>query len=119
MQPKKNDKLFVKLFIEARKSGLLGTISSRNWKMLCTLATYMNQEGVCNPSQATLARDLGIARQSVSRMIKDLETFRFKGQPVVTIEKDSRYFGGKYGANTYHLLPASCLQIFFNRTHKD
>src|SRR3989304_343529 len=52
-------RVFVKLYVAARTSGLLAEISDRDWKTLCTLATFMDQDGRCYPSQAKLARALG------------------------------------------------------------
>lgn len=116
--PNHNNRLFVKLYLQARESGLLAALSDRNWKTLCVLATYMNHDGRCNPSQAALARDLRISRGSVSRRIKSLEQFRFHGQPLIRIEKDHRYFGGKYGASSYTILSSSCLAIFGCQPYK-
>ena len=39
------DRIFVKLYVAARTSGLLAEISDRDWKTLCTLATYMDADG--------------------------------------------------------------------------
>src|SRR4051794_6518210 len=38
------ERVFVKLYVAARTSGLLASISDRDWKTLCTLATYMDGE---------------------------------------------------------------------------
>src|SRR3954468_19511116 len=76
------ERVFVKLYVAARTSGLLATISDRDWKTLCTLATYMDGEGFCFPSQAELARALGCSRQMANERVKSLAAFRFQEHPV-------------------------------------
>ena len=44
-------RMFVKMYFGARDSGLLAAIPGELWKMLCCLATYMNEDGNCYPTQ--------------------------------------------------------------------
>ena len=48
-------RMFVKMYFAARNSGLLDDIGDRRWRTLCCLATYMDENGRCWPSQETIA----------------------------------------------------------------
>ena len=63
---KTQGRMFVKMYFEARDSGLLAMLPGELWKMLCCLATYMDENGNCSPSQERIARDLGLSRQRVN-----------------------------------------------------
>lgn len=103
---------FVKLYVAARESGLLADISDRDWKTLCTLATYMDGDGYCYPSQAELARAMGCSRQMANERIKSLSAFRFKGQQVLLVVKEGRTGKGEWARNGYRVLPISRLRIY-------
>lgn len=107
-----NSKIFVKVYVEIRQSGLLAEISDRDWKTLCVLATYMNQDGRCNPSQARLARDIGVSHTSAWDRIKSLSTFRFQGKPLIRIAEKERTPSGRFASLNYRILPESGLAIF-------
>jgi len=78
-------RLFVKLALAARDSGLLAKIPDELWKTLCVLATYADETGTCYPSQETLAQALGVSRQTVNERIQRLKIFRFEEQPVLSV----------------------------------
>lgn len=106
------ERTFLKLYVAARTSGLLATISDRDWKTLCTLATYMDADGYCFPSQAELARALGCSRQMANERVKKLAQFRFQDKPVLLIEKETRSEQGRWSRNGYRVLPIASLSIF-------
>ena len=106
------DRVFVKLYVAARTSGLLSAISDRNWKTLCTLATYMDADGYCYPSQQELAAAMGCSRQMANERIKSLAEFRFEGQPVLIIVKEKRGKAGKWSRNGYQVMSLSKLRIY-------
>jgi hypothetical protein len=110
------ERLFLKLYVAARTSGLLAEISDRDWKTLCVLATYMNAEGFCHPSQAELARALGCSRQMANERVNSLARFRFQEQPVLLIVKAERTERGTWTKNRYRVLPLSQLSIFGSHT---
>jgi hypothetical protein len=105
-------KIFVKLYIETRVNGMMAAMSDRDWKTLCVLATYMNQDGQCNPSQARLARDIGVSHTSAWDRVKSLSRFRFNGQPVIDIAEKKRTPSGRFASLNYRILPESGLAIF-------
>ena len=111
-------RVFVKLYVAARTSGLLAEISDRDWKTLCTLSTFMDEDGVCYPSQAQLAHALQINRATANERIQSLAAFRFQGKPVLLISK-RRSYGRRFAANLYTILPVSELRIFDRKQDKD
>jgi biotin operon repressor len=106
------ERTFVKLYVAARRSGLLAAISDRDWKTLCTLATYMDAAGYCFPSQAALARAMGCSRQMANERIRNLAAFRFQGQAVLLVVKGQRSAQGTWAHNGYRVLPIARLRIY-------
>jgi biotin operon repressor len=105
------NKVFVKLFVAARTSGLLKKISDCEFKTLITLALYMDENGDCYPSQYQIARDLGCTRLTATRRIQSLLNFRFNGNPIVkAVKKRGRH--GEWNNNYYTILPVSQIKIF-------
>jgi hypothetical protein len=110
----REQRMFVKMYFEARDSGLLAALPDELWKTLCCLATYMDEHGNCYPSQARLASDLGIRREHMNKRIKRLLAFRFHGEPVITMTKsrESRRGGSRWVNNVYRLRPITGLAMF-------
>src|SRR5713226_2566024 len=88
-------RMFLKMYFDARDSGLLAAIGDRRWRTLCTLATYMDENGVCYPSQALIAKDLGIHRQRVNERIQELLDFHFHDLPVIGLHRKARAARGR------------------------
>ena len=105
------NRVFVKLFVAARTSGLLKKISDREFKTLIALALYMDENGDCYPSQDQIARDLGISRETSNRRIQSLLRFRFNGSPIVKSAK-VRNKDGKWDNVRYTILPVAQVKIF-------
>jgi hypothetical protein len=107
-------RMFVKMYFDARDSGLLAALPDDLWKTLCCLATYIDEDGNCFPSQARLASDLDIRREHMNKRIKRLLAFRFNGEPVITMTKsrESKRGGSRWANNVYHLRPITGLAMF-------
>ncbi len=112
------NKIFVKLFVAARTSGLLKKISDREFKTLIALALYMDENGNCYPSQDQVARDLGCSRVTINRRIQSLLRFRFEGKPIVKAVK-LRNKGGTWENIRYTILPIAQLKIFEKSTEEE
>jgi hypothetical protein len=109
-----DERVYVKLYVAARTSGLLAKISDTDWKTLCTLATFMDKDGRCYPSQAALARALGINRSTANRRIQSLARFRFEDKPVLLVERQFKKTknGREFASNRYTILPVTRMKIF-------
>lgn len=105
-------RMFVKMYFEARDSGLLAAIPTELWQTLCCLATYMDADGYCYPGQSRMARELGISRQQLNARLKRLVAFRFQERPVIHVKKERRSEAGQWARNVYKVLPISGLGIF-------
>ena len=105
------DKVFTKLYHSLRTSGLLAALSDKDFKTLVCLSTYMDASGRCFPSQAHLARAMGISRPAVTKRMKSLLAFRWQGRPLVFAKK-VRHLNGKFDNTIYTILPECSLRIF-------
>lgn len=108
---KKETQIFVKMYTSAVSSGLIADMGDANWRTLCVIASYMNEQGDCFPTQAQIAKGLGVSRESANRRVRKLAEYRWKGRPVIeTIRK--RGEGGRWENTRYTVLPISQLRIF-------
>ena len=111
-QKSKSD-LFVKIHLTAYESGLMGALGPQRWMLLCALATYMNKQGYCYPTQEQLAEKLNVSPRTIRKWVRELKEFCWNGRPVIEIE--ARTVDGKpkeFTYNTYCVLPLSQLSIF-------
>lgn len=107
-------RMFVKMYFEARDSGLLAAMPDELWKTLCCLATYIDENGHCFPSQSLLAKDLAISRQHINKRIQRLLAFQFNGMPILTVTKhrENKRGGSRWTNNVYQLRPITGFAIF-------
>jgi Helix-turn-helix domain len=77
-------RVYIKLFVALRTSGLLKALGDKHFRSLVALALYMNKDGKCHPSLEELAATLGVSKTSASTRYKELCAFRWNGQPIVS-----------------------------------
>lgn len=105
------DDVYLKMYISAARDGLIADMGDSRWRTLCVIASFMDDEGRCWPSQDQIARRLGVTRQAASKRVRNLLDYRWKGQPVLVSEK-TRTCDGTWNNNVYTVLPNSLLSIF-------
>lgn len=115
------EQVFIKLYVAVRTSGFLANISDRDWKTLCVLATFMDSQGNCYPSQDEIATSLGVCRQAANERISSLLKYRWQEKPIVVVVKHRKdVVSGKKGQrwdnNRYTILPLS--NISFGKDHE-
>jgi hypothetical protein len=109
---KKETRIFVKMYVDAVKSGLIADMGAERWQTLCVLASFMNEKGECYPTQEQIARALGISREAANRRIKSLCEYRWNGQPLVTKVQERNPKNQRWLIVRYTILPLSQLAIF-------
>ncbi|RSL28895.1 helix-turn-helix domain-containing protein [Salibacterium salarium] len=99
------------MYKSAVTSGLIADIGPENWQTLCVIASYMDEQGECFPTQSQIAKGLGISRPAANRRVRKLAEYRWQGRPVIeTIRKRSPT--GQWENTRYTILPISQLRIF-------
>ncbi len=100
-------RLFVKLYLSLRTSGLLAALGDRDLRTLVALVTFMDEESVCYPSQACLARTLGISQPAAGKRVKALLRFRPLLDALIRRRPD-----GRYENTIYRIGPEAPFAIF-------
>ncbi|WP_077297699.1 helix-turn-helix domain-containing protein [Virgibacillus pantothenticus] len=108
---KSETQIFLKLYVSAVKHGLLADLGDSNWRTLCVIASFMNEKGECYPTQAQIAKGLGVSRQAAGKRIRKLLEYRWQGRPLVTAVQD-RARDGTWDNTRYTVLPISQIRIF-------
>ncbi len=108
---KKESKIFLKMYVDAVKEGLLADMGDSNWRTLCVIASFMDERGDCYPTQAQIAKGLGVSRQAASRRIRNLLDYRWQGREIIRAVK-ARTEEGRFENTRYTVLPISQIRIF-------
>lgn len=103
-------RIFVKMYVDAVRDGLIADMGPKNWTTLCVIASFMNEKGECYPTQDQIAKGLGVSRQTANKYVSDLLKYRWHGQPVIRVVKIRE--NGKFSSCRYTVLPVSNLEIF-------
>lgn len=104
-------KIFVKMYVDAVKQGLIADMGDSNWRTLCVIASFMNEVGECYPTQNQIAKGLGVSRQAASRRIRKLAEYEWQGRTLIETVK-GRTEKGTWDNTRYTVLPISQLRIF-------
>lgn len=108
---KSETRIYVKMYVDAVKHGLIADLGDSNWRTLCVIASFMDEQGRCYPTQAQIAKGLGVSRQAASARIRKLLDYRWQGRPLVEAVK-VRTDKGTWDNTRYTVLPISQLRIF-------
>lgn len=105
-------RIFVKFYVEAVRSGMIADLGADRLQTLLVLASYMNADGTCYPTQWQIAKDLGITRESANRRVTALAKYRWKGREIIRMKRRRNPDTKSWASTTYQILPISGLSIF-------
>ena len=108
---KAETRIFVKMYVDAVRDGLIADMGARNWTTLCVIASYMDAQGNCYPTKSQIAKGLGVSRQTANKYINDLLAYRWQGQAVIEAVKE-RSPKGRFANMRYTVKSVSNLAIF-------
>lgn len=108
---KSETKIYLKMYVAAVKEGLIADLGDSNWRTLCVVASFMNEKGECYPTQAQIAKGLGVSRQAAQRRLSALAEYRWNGKPLISTVK-GRSSKGTFENTRYTIHPISQLRIF-------
>ncbi|NLS42481.1 helix-turn-helix domain-containing protein [Bacillus subtilis] len=115
---KSETRIFVKMYVDAVKKGLIADIGAERWQTLCVLASFMNANGECYPTQDQIAGALNLSRESANRRIKALCDYRWQGRPLVVKQRARDEKTQRWDNARYTIMPISQLAIFDGDTEE-
>lgn len=107
-------RIFVKFYVEAVRSGMIADIGPERLQTLLVLASFMNADGTCYPTQWQIATSLGVARETANRRVRSLAKYRWKERPLIKVERRRNEDSTGWANTVYTILPVSGLSIFNN-----
>lgn len=75
--------VFLKVDVKALRGGLLKEVNGSDLTVLMAIASYMNINGQCYPTQRQLATITGMSLTTINRAIKNLLEINVNGHPVL------------------------------------
>lgn len=102
--------VYVRVYTSLFTSGLVAKMGSNRFTTLMALASYMDAEGECYPTQIQLADAIGVHKNTVNKYINELLEFDIEGKPLVTRTKINR--GQGKISSYYKIHPLSQLAKF-------
>lgn len=106
--------VFIKMFAGVR-NGLMAYLGSELWQTYSALATYMDRDGYCYPSQSQLARAMGVRRETAGIRIRRLLDIEWQGEKLVTATK-ARHDGNQFSNTRYWINPNVAFRFSVERT---
>lgn len=103
--------IYVRLSVQTVKAGLIAELGAELFATLTVIASFMDADGRCYPTQASIGRLLGVNRQTANRYVQRLLAYRREGEAIITVVKEKRD-GGPLGRNIYTIRPISGYAIF-------
>lgn len=106
---KKKQEVFLRLYVNSVKKGLVAKLGPTKFATLVVIASYMDADGYCYPTQRQVAEALGVSLTTASKYVNELVEFEVNGQPILKRE----FASGKLGKRSiYRVMPISQLAIF-------
>ncbi|MEK3693186.1 helix-turn-helix domain-containing protein [Bacillus licheniformis] len=115
---KSETRIFVKMYVDAVKKGLIADIGADRWQTLCVLSSFMNEKGECYPTQDQIAKALNVRREAANKRIKALCEYRWQGRPLVVKQKTRDPKTQRWENTRYTIMPISQLAIFDGDTEE-
>ncbi|WP_431819281.1 helix-turn-helix domain-containing protein (plasmid) [Bacillus thuringiensis] len=86
------------------RNGLMAYLGSELWQTYCALATYMDRDGYCYPSQSQLGKAMGVRRETAGERIRRLCEVEWQGEKLVVATK-AKHGGNKFANTRYWVNP--------------
>lgn len=104
--------VFIKLYVSMFRSGLVSALGNERTITLLAIASYMDEDGACFPTQEQLAELMGISRPTVNKYVNSLLEFRWNGKPIIERQKHRNPKVSPNEYSVYTVLPLSQVAIF-------
>lgn len=102
--------VYVRVYTTLFTSGLVAKMGANRFTTLMALASYMDAQGECYPTQIQLGEVMGVHKNTINKYINELLEFEIDNKPLVTRTKVNR--GQGKISSYYKIHPLSQLAKF-------
>lgn len=102
--------VYVRVYTSLFTSGLVAKMGANRFTTLMALASYMDAQGECYPTQIQLADSIGVHKNTINKYVNELLDFQIDGKPLVTRTKVNK--GQGKISSFYKIHPLSQLAKF-------
>lgn len=106
----KTEQVYVRVYNSIFTSGIVSAIGTSGLTTLIALASFMDENGECYPTQQQIADRIGCHKNTANKYVNDLLEARINGEPIVTRTKLNKGNGLIY--SYYKIHPLSQLAKF-------
>lgn len=96
--------IYVRVYTSMFTSGLVASMGANRFTTLMALASYMDENGECYPTQIQIAEAIGVHKNTVNKYINELLEFRIDDKPLVTRQKINKGQGKIFSYYKIHPL---------------
>lgn len=100
----KQDQTYVRVYNTIFTSGIVKEIGTSGLTTLIALASFVDREGHCYPTQQQIAERIGCHKNTANKYVNDLLAVRIDGKPVVSRRKFNMGQGKIYSFYKIHAL---------------
>lgn len=104
------EQVYVRVYNSIFTSGIVSAIGTSGLTTLIALASFMDENGECYPTQQQIADRIGCHKNTANKYVNDLLSVRIDGKPLVTRTKVNKGKGLIY--SYYKIHPLSQLSKF-------
>ncbi|MGG0487241.1 helix-turn-helix domain-containing protein [Priestia aryabhattai] len=102
--------VFVRVYTSMFTTGLVASMGANRFTTLMALASFMDENGECYPTQTQLADRIGVHKNTINKYVNELLDFQVNGQHIVTRQKINKGQGKIF--SFYKIHPLSQLAKF-------
>lgn len=104
-----NNSIYLRVYTSLFQAGIVKDLKPTNFTVLLAIASYMDAEGNCFPTQRQIATITGISTQTVNKAVNELLNYRVNGSPIIAREFVQQ---GQFKNSYYTIKPLSQIAIF-------
>lgn len=101
--------IYLRVYTSLFQNGIVKDLKPKNFTVLLAIASYMDAEGNCYPTQRQIADITGLSTPTVNKSISELLEFKVNGNPIITREFVQQ---GQFKNSYYTVNPISQIAIF-------
>lgn len=104
-----NNSIYLRVYTSLFQAGIVKDLKPTNFTVLLAIASFMDAEGNCYPTQRQIAEITGITAPTVNKAVNELLEYKVNGTPIITREFVQQ---GQFKNSYYTVNPLSQIAIF-------